>query len=318
MMPKERYIELDVTYRCSAKCQHCILTSSPKKGGLMTVADARTYLSEIKRLGLTGRDVILTGGEALLFYDRVLEIVRAAAGLGMAPIRSVQSNGGWCTTDAVTRRRFTELRDAGLEGMYFSADAFHRPFVPLDRVRRGVRIAEAVFGAEYVAVGGSREKLDSGTIPTVDEHVESGGASRVHMVGRAAWALAGRMPTVPLAEILDMNCRGGSHDIDPASVWQINVDAYGYVSSWICSGIVLGNARETLLSEILRRPLEAHPQVVQDLVARGPGALLDLAAAHGFEPEDRYVSKCHLCWEIREAVHMHYPEHFAPAELYKD
>ena len=44
MMPKERYIELDVTYRCSAKCQHCCLACSPTKGGVMSVDDARRFI----------------------------------------------------------------------------------------------------------------------------------------------------------------------------------------------------------------------------------------------------------------------------------
>lgn len=35
MMPKERYIEFDVTYKCSAQCKHCILVSGPKKCGLV-------------------------------------------------------------------------------------------------------------------------------------------------------------------------------------------------------------------------------------------------------------------------------------------
>ena len=64
MMPKERYIELDVTYRCSAKCQHCCLTCSPAKGGVMSVADARIFIAEAKKLGLTGRQITITGGES--------------------------------------------------------------------------------------------------------------------------------------------------------------------------------------------------------------------------------------------------------------
>ena len=94
------------------------------------------------------------------------------------------------------------------------------------------------------------------------------------------------------------------------------MDPWGWVSSWICSGIVLGNALQTPLSEILTRPLEAHPPIVQAIVAGGPGAMLEMAAEHGYQPRERYVSKCHLCWDIREAIHTHYPDLFAPAELY--
>lgn len=283
----------------------------------MTVADAITYLTEMKKLGLTGSDLIITGGEALLFFPRVLEIIQAAAALGMTPVRSIQSNGSWCMSDELTRRRLTQLRDAGLRGMYFSADPFHYEFVPIEHVRRGVRISEEVFGPEHVSVG-SRAYLDAESIPTVAEYLESVEKPPAIMTGRAAWTLPDYLPTVPLEQILDMNCHGGSRDIDPSSVWQINVDAYGYVSSWICSGILLGNAHETPLAEILSRPLTEQPQVVQGLVAHGPGSMLDMAEKHGFQPKDRYVTKCHLCWDIRTAIHIHYPELFAPAELYRE
>ena len=317
MMPKERYIEFDVTYKCSAQCQHCILVSSPSKGGLMTIEDARTYLIEMKKLGLTGLDLIITGGEALLFFERVLGIVQEAAKLGMTPVRSVQSNGSWCTSDGLTRQRLTDLRDAGLKGMYFSADPFHHEFVPTERIRRGVGIAAEIFGSDYVAVS-SRTFLDAETIPSVTEYVENREKPPAFMTGRAAWTLPDYLPKIPLGQILDMNCRGGSRDIDPSSVWQINVDAYGYVSSWVCSGILLGNARETPFAEIVSRPLTEHPWIVQDLVARGPACMLDMAAKHEFQPAERYVTKCHLCWDIRTAIYMHYPELFAPAELYHE
>jgi hypothetical protein len=30
------------------------------------------------------------------------------------------------------------------------------------------------------------------------------------------------------------------------------------------------------------------------------------------------VTKCHLCWDIRCAIYAHYPDIFAPAELYHE
>jgi MoaA/NifB/PqqE/SkfB family radical SAM enzyme len=140
-MPAERYIELDVTYRCSAACQHCCFACSPAKGGVMSVEDARTFIAEARELGLTGRQITITGGEALLYYETVLGIVRAAHDLGMAPVHAIQSNGSWCVNDALTRERLTALRDAGLGGMFFSADVYHRPFIPVERSRRGVGLS---------------------------------------------------------------------------------------------------------------------------------------------------------------------------------
>ena len=317
MMPKERYIEFDVTYKCSAQCRHCILVSSPKKRGLMTIEDAYIYLIEMKKLGLTGLDLIITGGEAMLFFERVLGIIQKAAELEMTPVRSVQSNGSWCINDRITSQRLMDLHNAGLQGIYFSVDPFHHEFVPTENVRRGIRIAEEIFGTEHVAVN-SRNYLEAEKIPTVAEYLENIERLPAIMTGRAVWTLPDCLPTIPIEQILEMNCSGGSQDIDPSSVWQINVDAYGNVSSWICSGILLGNAHETPLAEILTRPLSKQPQIVQDLVAHGPASLLDMAEKHGFYPKDRYVTKCHICWDIRCAIYIHYPDIFAPAELYHE
>jgi len=316
MMPEERYIELDVTYRCRAKCRHCCFSCSPTKEGVMSVEDARTFMAEARELGLNGRKITITGGEALLYYETVLGIVQAAADLGLTPLHAIQSNASWCTTDELTRERLTALRDAGLAGMFFSADVYHREFIPAERTRRGVRIADEVFGPENVAV--SREFLARDEVPTVDEHLPSIRKGPPIMVGRAPWELAEHLDTVPLEEILARNCTGGHIDLDPRSVYQINVDPWGWVSSWICSGIALGNALETPLSEILTWPLEEHHPVVQEVIARGPGAMLEMAAEHGFQPKERYVSKCHLCWDLRAAIHAHYPDLFVPALLYCD
>ena len=314
MMPEERYIELDVTYRCSAKCRHCCFTCSPAKEGVMSVADARSYMAEAKKLGLTGRRITITGGEAMLYYETVLGIVRAAAELAMTPLHAIQSNASWCTSDELTRERLTALHDAGLGGMFFSADVYHRPFVPVERVRRGVRLADEIF--RHVSV--SRDFLALDDVPTVDEHLPTIREHPPLMVGRAPRELAQHLDTVPLEEILAQNCTGGKMDLDPRSVHQINIDPWGWVSSWICTGIALGNALQTPLSEILTQPLTAHHPLVQDIVARGPGAMLAMAAEHGYQPRERYVSRCHLCWDIREAIHPHYPHLLAPAQLYHD
>jgi hypothetical protein len=282
----------------------------------MSVADARTFITEAKKLGLTGQQITITGGEAMLYYETVLDIVKAAAELGMAPVHAIQSNGSWCVNDELTRERLTALHDAGLGGMFFSTDAYHRRFVVVERTRRGVRIADEIFGPEHVAV--SRELLALDELPKVTEDLSTFREHPPLMVGRAAREVAPYLDTVPLEHILGQNCTGGSIDLDPRSVHQINVDPWGWVSSWICSGIVLGNALRTPLSEILTRPLAAHSPLVQSIVAKGPRALLAMAAKHGYQPRERYVTKCHLCWDIREAIHMHNPDLFAPAELYED
>jgi len=315
-MPSERYIELDITYRCSAKCRHCCFACSPSKGGKMSVEDARTFIIEARKLGLTGKGITITGGEALLYYDTVLAILQVAAEEGMSPVCAVQSNASWCVNDGLTRDRMVAMKKAGLTGMHFSSDQYHRPYVPIENLRRGVGIADEVFGPENVAV--SRDDMAREEELSPKEEIQILRERPPLMVGRAPGELAAELDTVPLAEILAENCAGGSWYLDPRSVHQINVDPWGWVSSWICSGIALGNALRRPLSEILTRPMGEHSPLVQAIVAHGPGAMLEMAAEHGYQVQERYVSKCHLCWDVREAIYLHYPELFAPALLYEE
>ena len=71
MMPPERYIELDVTYRCSARCRHCCFTCSPDKQGVMSVEDARGFIGEVQKLGLSGFANVGPLEDALVQTDRV-------------------------------------------------------------------------------------------------------------------------------------------------------------------------------------------------------------------------------------------------------
>ena len=91
--------------------------------------------------------------------------------------------------------RFAALRDAGLSGVFFRADMYHRPSVPAECVRRGARIADGVSGAEHVPVARGFPALDN--VPTVAENMS---VIREHppvMVGRAARELAEPLDTVP-------------------------------------------------------------------------------------------------------------------------
>ena len=44
------------------------------------------------------------------------------------------------------KERLSLLRDAGVQGMYFSVDAFHQEFVRAECVCRGIRFAREIFG----------------------------------------------------------------------------------------------------------------------------------------------------------------------------
>ena len=66
-----------ITYKCNAVCRHCLYMSNPKKNSLMSIDDARHYFTEFAKLGLKGDTLHIAGGEPFIYYEHLLEIVKA-------------------------------------------------------------------------------------------------------------------------------------------------------------------------------------------------------------------------------------------------
>ena len=305
--------QIMVTYRCSAACRHCLVLASPRQSrALVAVADAVEYGRDFQALG---RDVILAGGETLLFFRHTLAVCRALAAIGV-PVAFVESNGSWCLSDDLVRDRLTQLRDAGVRGMYFSIDLYHQEFVPAERVCRGIRIARELFATVYapaLSLEEARQKEGQAVDPALLQQAVRRGA--VHYIGRAALALAPLAEPRPLQDLTCQNCR---KDLDIDHLQEIQVDPFGFVRPDWCPGVNLGNTRQTRVRQLCRTQHVLETPLLRDLAEGGPAALLPLARHHGIEPCPAYASKCHLCFDLRRRLVPHLPAEFGPAILYAE
>lgn len=305
--------QIMLTYRCSAACRHCLVMASPAQAAaLVSVEDAVTYGRDFASLG---RRVILAGGEALLFFDHVLAICQALGDAGI-PVRFIESNGSWCATDELVAGRLSQLRDAGLEGMYFSIDAYHQEFVPAERVCRGVRIARELFGVDQVyapKVALEDAKGLEGLAADPDRLRGYARSRRVCYVGRAADELAQFVGQVGLDEIAGQHCQT---ELDIDHLPEIQVDPFGFVRPDLCPGVNLGSTRSERLADLGRTQRVRETPLLAEIAERGPTALLSLARRAGFTPQPTYATKCHLCFGIRR--HLVEPMHaaFGPKHLY--
>jgi len=304
-----------LTYKCTAACRHCLVMASPKQAAIATdVPRAVEYVEEFWK---RDRWTLLAGGEALIFYDRVLEIIRRSQERGI-PIAFVETNASWCVSDEVTVRRFTQMHEAGLMGMYFSLDPYHQEFIPVENVQRGVRIAEQVFGGDNLYFSEDRLKTPHLWREITRDERKLAEWVRSHppgMVGRAAERLSQYLDPKPIAEIAKDNC---AKALDLDSLVEIQVDPFDVVRPDMCSGIMIGNARQAPLSEIITTAYAMTNPVVRTLRAHGPVGLLEMGKDKGYQPRETYVSKCHLCWEVRKFLRPHYPGLFGPREIYEE
>ena len=241
-----------------------------------------------------------TGGEPFLNFELLIALVEIAHGLGIPGI-FVETNAFWCVNDGVTRERFRELAQAGLQGILISVNPFLLEHVPFERTRRAVRIATEVFGTRNVLVYQrvfyeefSRLGI-AGTL-SFGEYLRRGGyglrEAEPLLSGRAAYRLAPLLPKHPARRFFGASCR---HEL--LRDWHVHVDNYCNFIPGFCAGLSLGDARDpaTILSgtELEERPVLAA--LLTDLEE-----LYRLGLAHGYrEREEGYVSRCHLCLDVR-------------------
>jgi hypothetical protein len=286
--------------------------SSPKKNSLMAVEDARHYFTEFAKLGLKGDTLHIAGGEPFMYYEHLLEIVKLAGNVGMTPLNMVETNSFWCRSEEIAKKRFEELRKAGMLHIFFSADAYHQEFVPIEYVRNGVKAAKSVFGESNVFIRHERFVDNPQYVSDIPDMIHQVGEQ---MAGRAAETLAQYLEHKPIESFAVANCESELH---PHQMEQVHIDPDGLVFPSKCAGIIFINAKEQSLSEAIKSGIYTHNPIMNILINEGPIGLLSLAEKNDYVPKAGYVSKCHLCHEVRKLLQPYYTKFLGPKSVYME
>ncbi|MFH1663736.1 MAG: radical SAM protein, partial [archaeon] len=118
------------TDKCNIKCAHCIAGSSPEKHKKLDLERLLLFVKQLKEFNIKSFEI--TGGEALVFFDEVIELLSVGKQAGISS--SVISNGSWGFSEENAERVVSELADAGLKDLFISSDEFHLEFVPAKSV----------------------------------------------------------------------------------------------------------------------------------------------------------------------------------------
>ena len=307
-----------LTYKCNSQCRHCMYACSPRlSADWLSLPDAERIirsLSEIfrrkyprgyRRIGVN-LGLHFTGGEPFLNYDLLLKLVRIANKFEI-PSLFVETNAFWAVSDEIARERLNRLKEAGLHGILISVNPFILEYVPFERTLRAIRIAREVFGDEvliYQEYFYSQFKMLNiiGRL-SFDDYLRRVGVSGLYYaelipMGRACYRLGDLFRRYPAERFF-----AGSCIEELTRPWHIHVDNYCNYMTGFCGGISLGDARDmdAILSGI---NLDDYPILEMLTSDGGMKRLYEFAVKeYGYkELKNGYVSKCHLCVDIRRHI----------------
>ncbi|VUT27169.1 MAG: hypothetical protein MASP_01978 [Candidatus Methanolliviera sp. GoM_asphalt] len=244
-----------------------------------------------------------TGGEPFLNSDLLLRATEIVNELNI-PSTFVETNCYWCINERLTREKLQLLKEKGLKGILISVNPFYLEYVPFERTERGIKISQEIFGKnlmiyqlEYYFLFkrlGIKERI---SVKDYLNLVKDDLRERVEMflMGRAAYNLKELYPKYPANHFFDQPCQ-------PPFLrnWHNHFDNYGNYLPGYCGGISLGDCRN--LNELLKDGLDLERKpVLKFLINEDFKGLFHFAKDFGYqELREGYVSKCHLCIDIRK------------------
>jgi hypothetical protein len=334
-LPRPISFGLLLTYKCSAACKHCMYACSQKwkadyisSKNLYKMISLMSGLIEPAPFGAKhislNYGLHFTGGEPFLNFDLLADAVEMADELDI-PSTFVETNCFWAVSDEMTREKLAILKSKGLKGMLVSVNPFFLEFVPFERTERVIKYGYEIFGQnlivyqhEYYERFRSRninEKMSFEDFLAEEGRNDFARNTEFFISGRAPYKIDkyNIYPRYRATQLFDQPC-------NPPFMrsWHNHVDNYGNFVPGYCGGLSLGSFYDidVLINEGIE--LDDFP-VLKHIIYEDFEGLLSFARDHGYrEAESGYLSKCHLCVDIRK--HLAAKDNFRelrPEEFYR-
>ena len=306
---------LITNYYCTSKCGHCLYACSPAwDKEYIDPHTAEQNILRIKSLGC--QSIHVGGGEPFLNVKGLKMVIQTAQSLGVH-IEYVETNSSWYRDEESACETLGSLKDRGLATLLISISPFHNEHIPFSKVKGVIQACKTVqmnvfpwtldFYTEIDAFDDKRTHV------MAEYQKKYGGdylrriPSRywIHFGGRALKSFAGIFDTMPHEKILSSN-QGGCREL--LAVNHFHFDLFGNYIPGLCSGLSIH--RDDLGKEISE---EKYP-VLHILFNDGIRGLFDLISReYGFQSSESYMSKCHLCLDLRR--HVVLDQGMAPRDL---
>lgn len=268
----------------------------------MDAVTARRLARMVRRAGCGS--VHIGGGEPFLDVAKLGEVLDALAEEGLG-VEYVETNGFWAVDGERAEAVLGALEGRGVRALLVSFSPFHNAFVPLERMENAVRACrrrgwEAIPWTE--AMWREMGELDRGGPHGMAEYEERFGEGYgaalawrypLRLGGRAALTFAGVLEGTEA----DALCEAAGPCREPQDTTHFHVDLEGNYVPGLCAGFVV-DVEDAVAGEV---DGERYPWLAV-VVAEGVAGLRRLAERCGVRVGGRFVSKCHLCLEIRRRL----------------
>jgi organic radical activating enzyme len=293
---------LVVTYKCNSKCAHCVRSSSPDRED--QYMDAEMLQKSILKLKeLNCKSLHIEGGEPFLHPDKLIETVSILYKNNIT-LEHIVTNAFWYRNSNDTTQLLKQLQEFGLSTLLIKVSAFQNEFIPLNKVIRLVEAADKVGINSLIWDVESYPEVASfnpGKTHSLKEYQKKFGDDYLRkMSSRFSLSLSGRAYNIfskhankiPLNGIIK-NGLGCKHEF--TSKHHFHVDLYGNYLFPYTKGLAIN-------IDDINKPLdEKKYPFLSVIITEGLNGLYQLAIRqYQFVPFQEYISRCHLCYHIRE------------------
>ncbi len=302
-------IEFIVTYNCSGKCKHCSLGEdlNSKSEYKHVLIKQSTYaidkLCEIYDIA----SVMTFGGEPLLYPDIVNKIHKTATLNGVKKMQLITN--GFFTKNEDTQIKVVEsLKEAGLNNLLISVDAFHEEYIPYEVVYNFAKHAKES-GIKNVRLHPAwvvDEKNDNEYNRKTNEllnkfsnlNIEISNGNNIFLSGNAAKNLAKYYDKTDLD--LNLLCGSMPYTEPLTSISSISIVPNGDVM--VC-GFVIGNIYKDGIEEIVSNYDPFKNEYMNIVVTSGAKGLLKLANNKNINLNlSQYFTACDLCFKLAKEL----------------
>ncbi len=118
--------------KCTAECEMCCLDANIH-------CDKELELNRIKEFVLSAKELDnirifnFSGGEAFLYYDTLLELVKCCKSINK--YSTVITNGFWAKDYNTTYEKIKTLKESGLDSLGVSYDQFHEKYISVKNIK---------------------------------------------------------------------------------------------------------------------------------------------------------------------------------------